>query len=45
MDPLTQGTIGAMLPQALGKKNLGIIALLGFLSDGTRFRYFNSLKH
>jgi len=24
MDPLTQGTIGAVLPQALGKKNLGI---------------------
>ena len=32
MDPLTQGTIGAVLPQALGKKNLGIVALLGFLS-------------
>jgi inner membrane protein len=32
MDPLTQGTIGAVLPQASGKKNLGIIALLGFLS-------------
>ena len=32
MDPLTQGTIGAVLPQALGKKNLGIVAMLGFLS-------------
>ena len=32
MDPLTQGTIGAVLPQALSKKNLGIVALLGFLS-------------
>ena len=32
MDPLTQGTIGAVLPQALGKKNLGVVALLGFLS-------------
>ena len=32
MDPLTQGTIGAALPQAFGKKNLGIIAILGFLS-------------
>ena len=32
MDPVTQGTIGAVLPQALGKKNLGIVALLGFLS-------------
>ena len=32
MDPLTQGTIGAVLPQALNKKNLGIVALLGFLS-------------
>ena len=32
MDPITQGTIGAVLPQALGKKNLGIVALLGFLS-------------
>jgi len=32
MDPLTQGTIGAVLPQALCKKNLGIVALLGFLS-------------
>jgi len=32
MDPLTQGTVGAVLPQALGKKNLGIVALLGFLS-------------
>jgi inner membrane protein len=32
MDPLTQGTIGAVLPQTLGKKNLGIVALLGFLS-------------
>ena len=32
MDPLTQGTVGALLPQALGKKNLGIIAMLGFLS-------------
>ena len=32
MDPLTQGTIGAALPQALGKKNLGIVAMLGFLS-------------
>ena len=32
MDPLTQGTIGALLPQALSKKNLGIVALLGFLS-------------
>jgi inner membrane protein len=32
MDPLTQGTIGAVLPQALSKKNLGIVAMLGFLS-------------
>jgi len=32
MDPITQGTIGAALPQAFGKKNLGIIAILGFLS-------------
>ena len=32
MDPLTQGTIGAVLPQALSKKNLGVVALLGFLS-------------
>jgi inner membrane protein len=32
MDPVTQGTIGAVLPQALSKKNLGIVALLGFLS-------------
>ena len=32
MDPVTQGTIGAVLPQALGKKNLGVVALLGFLS-------------
>ena len=32
MDPITQGTIGAVLPQALGKKNLGIVAMLGFLS-------------
>ena len=32
MDPLTQGTIGAVLPQTLGKKNLGIVAMLGFLS-------------
>jgi inner membrane protein len=32
MDPLTQGTIGAVLPQALCKKNLGIVAMLGFLS-------------
>ena len=32
MDPLTQGTIGAAFPQAFGKKNLGIIAILGFLS-------------
>ncbi|MDA7834653.1 metal-dependent hydrolase [Methylophilaceae bacterium] len=32
MDPLTQGTIGAVLPQALGKKKLGIVAILGFLS-------------
>ena len=32
MDPVTQGTIGAVLPQTLGKKNLGIVALLGFLS-------------
>jgi len=32
MDPITQGTIGATLPQAFGKKKLGIIALLGFLS-------------
>jgi hypothetical protein len=33
MDPLTQGTIGAALPQAFGKKNLGIIAILGFYLD------------
>ena len=32
MDPITQGTIGALLPQAVSKKNLGIVALLGFLS-------------
>ena len=32
MDPLTQGTVGAVLPQALSKKNLGVVALLGFLS-------------
>ena len=32
MDPITQGTIGAVLPQAFGKKNLGLIAVLGFLS-------------
>jgi inner membrane protein len=32
MDPLTQGTIGAVLPQAFSKKNLGIVALLGLLS-------------
>ena len=32
MDPLTQGTIGAVLPQTFGKKNLGLIAMLGFLS-------------
>ena len=32
MDPVTQGTIGAVLPQALSKKNLGIVAMLGFLS-------------
>ena len=32
MDPITQGTIGAVLPQALRKKNLGIVAMLGFLS-------------
>ncbi|MDA9226743.1 metal-dependent hydrolase [Methylophilaceae bacterium] len=32
MDPVTQGTVGAVLPQALGKKNLGIVAMLGFLS-------------
>ncbi len=32
MDPITQGTIGATLPQVFGKKKLGIIALLGFLS-------------
>ena len=32
MDPITQGTIGAVLSQTLGKKNLGIVALLGFLS-------------
>ena len=32
MDPITQGTIGAALPQLFGKKRLGIVALLGFLS-------------
>ena len=32
MDPITQGTVGAVLPQSLGKKNLGIVAMLGFLS-------------
>lgn len=32
MDPVTQGTIGAILPQALSKKNLGIVTVLGFLS-------------
>jgi inner membrane protein len=32
MDPVTQGTIGAVLPQALSKKNLGFVAMLGFLS-------------
>jgi inner membrane protein len=32
LDPLTQGTVGALLPQLIGKKNLGIIAMLGFLS-------------
>jgi len=32
MDPITQGTIGALLPQSLSKKNLGIVAMLGFLS-------------
>ncbi|QZP17793.1 metal-dependent hydrolase [Methylophilales bacterium] len=32
MDPITQGTVGAVIPQALGKKNLGIVAILGFLS-------------
>ena len=32
MDPLTQGTIGAVLPQAFGGKNLGIVAMLGFFS-------------
>ena len=32
MDPLTQGTIGAVLPQSFGRKKLGIIAILGFLS-------------
>ena len=32
MDPITQGTIGAMLPQALRKRDLGIVAMLGFLS-------------
>ena len=33
MDPLTQGVIGAALPQSIGnKKSLGIIGILGFLS-------------
>ena len=32
MDPLTQGTVGALLPQVVSRKNLGIIAILGFLS-------------
>jgi inner membrane protein len=33
LDPLTQGVIGAALPQSIGnKKSLGIIGILGFLS-------------
>ncbi len=33
MDPLTQGVIGAALPQSISnKKSLGIIGILGFLS-------------
>ena len=32
MDPISQGAIGAVLPQALGQKKLGLIGLIGFLS-------------
>ncbi len=33
MDPLTQGALGAALPQSVSnKKSLGIIGILGFLS-------------